>query len=307
METKFKFTVFTPTFNRAHTLQRVFDSLMRQTYRNFEWLIVDDGSSDGTQELVEKWMDAAWFLIRYEWQPNAGKHFAFNRGVELAEGELFLSIDSDDACVPHALERFIFHWQNIPTEGRSRFSAVTVLSENQHGQLNGDRFPKDILDSDPRELVYRYRLRGDKWGFHVTEVLRRFPFPLIEGLSYVPESIVWCAIGKRYRTRYVNERLLINFRLESSKNSLSSQSLATSSKGFAIREEIALTEDIDLFYLAPWVFAKRAANWTRFRLLAGQGFPSLKRLGSSYTKALVIAMAPLGVLMYLKDCVRSQS
>src|SRR5688572_23550113 len=106
----YTFTVFTPTHNRAHTLQRVYDSLRGQTFRDFEWLIVDDGSKDGTDRLAAAWARSADFEIRYRRQPNRGKHVAFNAGVRDARGELFLPLDSDDACVPRALERFIHHW-----------------------------------------------------------------------------------------------------------------------------------------------------------------------------------------------------
>ena len=103
------FTVFTPTYNRAHTLSRVYKSLADQTFKNFEWLIVDDGSTDGTKVLIEKWTEEASFPIRYFYQENQGKHIAHNLGVKKARGELFLSLDSDDTCVPEALERFNYH------------------------------------------------------------------------------------------------------------------------------------------------------------------------------------------------------
>ena len=103
------FTVFTPTYNRAYTLHRVYESLKAQTYRDFEWLIVDDGSNDNTRELIQKWQNESLFSIRYIYQQNSGKHIAFNRAVREAKGELFLTLDSDDACVEEALERFKYH------------------------------------------------------------------------------------------------------------------------------------------------------------------------------------------------------
>ena len=305
MNNSFIFTVFTPTYNRAGTLHRVFNSLMKQSFRDFEWLIVDDGSSDGTRELVQQWIVEAWFPIRYEWQPNAGKHLAFNRGVELAQGELFLSLDSDDACVPHALERFHDLWLGISDATRPGFSAVTVLSEDQHGNLNGERFPSDILDSDPRELLYVYQVPGEKWGFHRTSVLRQFLFPDIEGLNYVPECIVWNAIGKHYRTRYVNECLRIYYRGESSTSSLTSQSVIRSARGFVVREEFALSHDIDMFRFAPGLFLKRAANLTRFNLLAKRGVLNLNSVDSTLGKVLTLLMLPLGVMLFIKDRVRT--
>ena len=87
-----RFTVCTPTFNRAHTLDRVYDSLMAQTFKDFEWVIIDDGSSDRTKELVSEWQSEAPFPIRYEFQKNQGKHIAVNLGAQLAAGELFLVV-----------------------------------------------------------------------------------------------------------------------------------------------------------------------------------------------------------------------
>lgn len=184
------FTVFTPTYNRAHTLSRVHDSLRAQTFREFEWLIVDDGSTDGTGELVQKWSAEADYPIRYIWQENRGKHIAFNRAAAEARGELFLVLDSDDACVPEALERFHRHWRSIPLQERPRFSALTALCVDRHGNLIGTAFPQDVLDSDSIGIRYRHKLKGEKWGFHRTEVMRRFPFP--EGIerTYVLEGIV---------------------------------------------------------------------------------------------------------------------
>ena len=110
MNYRYVFTVFTPTFNRSLTLRRVYESLRLQTFRDFEWLIVDDGSTDCTKELVEKWRTESSFPIRYIYQENRGKPAAFNQGVQKAQGELFLTLDSDDACVPQALERLKYHW-----------------------------------------------------------------------------------------------------------------------------------------------------------------------------------------------------
>ena len=125
------FTVFTPTHDRAHTLVRVFSSLKAQTFRSFEWVIVDDGSTDKTETLVRSWISAVDFSISYHRQPQGGKHRATNRGVALAKGALFLTLDSDDACVPTALERLYHHWSQIPADDR----AGTIFS--RHIPLSG--------------------------------------------------------------------------------------------------------------------------------------------------------------------------
>jgi len=114
MNWQYRFTVFTPTSNRAHTLSRVYESLKRQTFRDFEWLIVDDGSTDNTREVVEGWQREKLFIIRYFWQKNAHKKVAFNRGVLEADGKFFITLDSDDEALPEALDILDRHWCNIP-------------------------------------------------------------------------------------------------------------------------------------------------------------------------------------------------
>ena len=183
---RYTFTIFTPTFNRAHTLQRVYTSLAQQTYRDFEWLVMDDGSTDNTSQLIESWKGESNFQIRYYKQVNMGQGVAFNRGVEHAEGELLLVLDSDDECVPHALEQLKHHWDAIDAQQRAGFSGVSVLCMDQNGNLVGDLFPKDVMDSDPLELRYRYKVKGEKWGFQRTDVLRRYPFPENLNQTYVP-------------------------------------------------------------------------------------------------------------------------
>ena len=198
----FKFTVFTPTYNRAHTIKRVYDSLCQQTFRDFEWLIIDDGSIDNTKELVKKWKSQANFPIRYEWQKNSGKHIAVNRAVWLAKGEFFLIADSDDAFVPEALEKFNYYWETIPIDDREGFVGVTVLCMYENGAIVGDLFPTSPFDSNSEEKFYRYKIKGDKWGSNRTDVLKLYPFPNVIGVKHVTLSCVWFRIAKQYKTRF---------------------------------------------------------------------------------------------------------
>lgn len=205
---KYRFTVFTPTFNRAYVLKGVFDSLMKQTFKDFEWLIVDDGSHDETKELVEKFISKSWFPIRYLYKKNGGKHTAFNRGVKKAKGELFLSFDSDDTCRSNALERFNYHWENIVKEGgEDSFTGVTSLCSDKKGNIIGDRFPEDVFDCNSIERHFKYKISGEKWGFHQTRILVKFPFKEFKNEKFITENTVWFEISKYYQTRYINEIL----------------------------------------------------------------------------------------------------
>lgn len=201
------FTVFTPTFNRAYTLPRVYESLKSQTFKNFEWLIVDDGSSDGTADLVKMWQNEGALTIRYFYQINRGKHIAINRGVSESYGELFLFTDSDDRLVPQALERLHFHWNNIPESQREKISGITFLCMYSDGKIVGNCFPADVVISDPVTFAIKYKLIGDKKGFHRTEILKQYPFPDFPGENFVPEGLVWNRISRDYKICFVNEAL----------------------------------------------------------------------------------------------------
>jgi glycosyltransferase involved in cell wall biosynthesis len=297
------FTVFTPTYNRAHTLPRVYQSLKEQTFRSFEWLIVDDGSTDGTYELISRWQrENTDFLIRYSWQQNKGKHVAFNRAVQESRAEFFLPLDSDDACVPEALERFKFHWDSISIEQRKLFTGVCALCCDQNGKIVGDYFPFNPTDSNSLEIHYRYKVKGEKWGFQRSEVLRQYPFPEVKGARYVPEGVVWSTIAKSYKIRFVNEALRIYF----IQNALSSDQITHSLShpyrnpiGGAYYYAFQLNEESTWFRYSPWVFFKSAANYVRFSLHSGIGIlRSLHKIRPTLAKGLFLVTLPIGGTVY---------
>ena len=260
------FTIFTPTYNRAHTLPRVYESLLKQTYRDFEWLIIDDGSEDGTQSLVNKWKVESPFPIRCFYQENSGKHIAFNRAVKEAFGELFSPLDSDDACVPHALKRLKQLWDEIPE--KNQFTGVCVLCEDQHGKLVGKPFPQPKMDSNSCEMLYKYGLKGEKWGFHRTAVLRSYPFPEIAKLKFIPESIIWHAIAKKYKIRFVNEILRIYYIDDANageeKTLTSSLSQQQSIQARILFYRWVLNNDASWIWNNPLIFIKYAFQYVRF-------------------------------------------
>jgi glycosyltransferase involved in cell wall biosynthesis len=293
MEAPF-FTVFTPTYNRRHTLSGVYNSLKAQTCQDFEWAIVDDGSSDGTAELVQEWQSAAPFPIRYAYQQNSGKHVAWNRGVNMARGEMFVILDSDDTCVPHALERFREAWLEIPEADRGRYSTVTALCAHPAGRMVGSAFPAAVVDAHTAVAQITIRGRGERWGMNRTDLLRRYLFPVYEGERFIPEAIVWNRLARGYSTRFVNEPLRI---YEPRIDGLSATMLrirVCSPQGTAITyRELA---ELDL----PLALRARAAvNCVRFSRHAHQSpIMSVTTLGTAVWLALAW---PAGVAMYLRD------
>jgi glycosyltransferase involved in cell wall biosynthesis len=296
------FTVFTPTRDRAHTLRRVYDSLRAQTLRDFEWLVIDNDSSDGTEALIEGWRAEADFPIRYYRQPNRGLTVSWNRGVREAAGQFFLALASDDSCVPETLERFLHHWQTIPPDQRARYSGVAALCQYEDGTLAGEPFPRSPMDSDALELAFRWKVGGEKWGFQRTDVMRRFPFPVIDDyLAYIPESIVWRAIAREYRERYVNEVLRVFWNDEPS--SLARPKVPwANAPGAALEARIFLDHDAAWFRYAPLKVYMKAARYARWSFHLGlSAVDQAGQLSSPTGRLLWLAALPFGWLMYFAE------
>jgi glycosyltransferase involved in cell wall biosynthesis len=299
---QYVFTVFTPTYNRRHTLHRVYESLKAQTYRDFEWLIVDDGSTDNTCELVEQWQQENLVPIRYIYQENSHKHIAFNRGVREAKGELFLTFDSDDSCEPQALERFKYHWDAIPLDQKEKFSAVTCLCKDRDGKIIGSLFPFNPTDSDSLEIHYRFKVKGEKWGFHRTDVLRQFPHHVEEIMGfYIPESVLWNKIAKKYKTRFVNEALRMYWTDQPSimRNTQHQKKKAV---GGEIYYSNVLNEETEWFRFAPLIFWRSAVLYSRYSFHLGTKISQqIVNIKTPIGKILWLIALPVGYLVYLKD------
>jgi len=295
------FTVFTPTFDRADTLPAVRASLDAQTLRDFEWLVVDDGSRDATPALLAGWRGATGFPLRAVRQDNAGKHVAINRAVALAAGAWFVILDSDDTCVPDALERFRRHWETVPASARGGFSGVTARCMDESGRIVGDPLPAPVVDGTPMDVRYRWGVRGEMWGFMRTEVLRAHPFPEDVRGSYVPESVVWNRIGRHYRTRFVDEPLRV-YR-STADESLTRPADPSRHADPNYRFNLAtLTEDLDYFRFAPATFLRAAVHLVRFGLHAGRGLSRQRGdLPRGLARGLWALAVPLGWAAYRRD------
>lgn len=201
-------TVFTPAYNRAYILPALYASLKRQTVKDFEWLAVDDGSSDETPALFAAWQNEEnAFPIVYVRQENGGKHRAINRGVQLARGELFLIIDSDDYLVDTAIETILKWAKTLPDGGK--WGGVAGLRIHADGTPIGASFKSEFVDATSLERE-KFHIDGDKAEVFYTEVLRKFPFPEFEGEKFVTESVVWYAIAAEgYRLRWFNEPVIV--------------------------------------------------------------------------------------------------
>lgn len=186
-------TFFTPTYNRAHILHRCYESLCGQTSFNFKWLIVDDGSSDGTGEIVKKWIaQETRFEIAYHYKPNGGLHTAFNYAVEAADTELFVCFESDDVFTADAMSIIEKKWAEI--QGSDCVGFITLCRDMQ-GEPIGGRFPEEI-----KTVLYRDHRRiapGDKQYVFRTDALKKvFPMPSFPGEKYFDPKFRFFALDE---------------------------------------------------------------------------------------------------------------
>lgn len=205
-----RITVFTPAYNRGYIIEKLYRSLQRQSFRDFEWIVVDDGSTDNTETLFKSFMqEDNDFPIIYIKTENGGKHRAINKGVSLAKGELFFIVDSDDHITDDALEIIDEMERSIPVEEKAGFGGVAGQRGYDHTTAIGKTFEGDILDITSLERD-KCNVTGDKAEVFYTDIMRKYPFPEIDGEKFVTECVVWDKIANDgYKLRFFNRIIMI--------------------------------------------------------------------------------------------------
>ena len=209
---KYRFSVWTATYNRKKLLKRVYNSLLSQTFKDFEWIIIDDGSTDNTEDVVKEFIeDGILKSIRYIKKENGGKHTAWREATKLFIGKYVVTIDSDDYLVPNALEIFDKYWNELENSSEyNDFWEVKARAIYEDGTLVGRPLSKPIIDAHANEISYKTNLFSDLHGCRKAVVLRneaKVPdsFLYEEHCSNFQESIRWFRAGRTFKTRYVEE------------------------------------------------------------------------------------------------------
>ena len=204
-----RITVFTPTYNRAYIIKNLYNSLLEQDFRDFEWVVVDDGSTDETESLFQRFQREASFPIQYRKVENGGKQRAINKGVSMAKGELFFTVDSDSYLPKNALSMIDKVEKTIPIEEKSKFAGVCGLRGFVQGGIIGKTFDGEFLDITNLDRR-KNGIFGDKAEVLYTQILKKYPFPEFEGEKFVTEAVVWDRIAyEGYKTRFFNEIVYI--------------------------------------------------------------------------------------------------
>lgn len=227
-------TIFTPTYNRAYRLPDLYKSLQKQTCKDFEWLVVDDGSTDNTSELFEQWQtEENSFPIRYFKQPNGGKHRAINRGVKEAHGEFFFIVDSDDQLTDDAVEQINLLVPQV--NANPKICGMCFRCKDlKTKEIIGALFPNDGMLASSLEWVYKYKIDGDKSEVINTKILRKYPFPEFDGENFVPEALIWNRIADSYRMICKNKSIYLCEYLPDGLSMGFNRNLKRNPKGFGL-------------------------------------------------------------------------
>ena len=232
-------TVFTPTYNRKHLLPRLYESLKNQTVKDFVWLVIDDGSTDGTENLVRSWQQENIIEIQYHYKENGGMHTAHNTAYALIITELNVCIDSDD-CMPEiAVKVILENWDK--TGNKEAVSGLVALDADLTGKIIGCNLPENVTQGSYYDLYEKYKCRGDKKFILKTVELKKYQFyPEFENERLVPLGILYIMMGETKPFVFINEIVcLVEYQAQGSSNTIIKQYFE-SPQGFAYARKMRL-------------------------------------------------------------------
>lgn len=271
-------TIFTPAFNRAATLPRLYESLRDQTCYDFEWLIIDDGSTDDTARIVGQYIQEKAFPVRYYWKENGGKHTAYNMALEMASGKWFFCVDSDDFLVPDAVERLAAVTQTLNQQ-----QGIVAYKKDTAETLLSGRFPEGVRFSKFNELVMRYGCKGEFSLIFPSELARRFPFPVFSGERFVTESVVYDRISPECEMRLLPQVITVCEYQDDGYSQNANMVMARNPGGFCLY----FMQRIDLmpsflskvvcagkYWCFRWISQNKTLHYAgKHRLICGLGWP----------------------------------
>ncbi|MGM8364844.1 glycosyltransferase family 2 protein [Virgibacillus sp. W0181] len=280
-------TVFTPTYNRAYCLATCYESLKRQTSKDFKWLIIDDGSTDHTKQLVQDWIAEEQFEIIYMWQENQGMHGAHNTAYERIDTELNVCIDSDDYMPDDAVEKIVMFWKKY---GSTAVSGIIGFDADTSNHLIGTTLPEQLQTSTLFGLYNTHRVRGDKKLVYRSELTKKYPYPIYKNERYVGLAYKYYMLDLDYEMLLMNEVLChVEYMPDgSSKNML--HQYRNNPKGFSFYRKQLMT----LPFAGTLFQFRQAIHYVSSSLLAKNAsfFKETPR------KGMTLAAIPIGVALY---------
>lgn len=281
-----KITVFTPTYNRAYCLDVLYKSLCTQTSKDFLWLVIDDGSTDNTKELIANWQAENKIEIQYFYKKNGGMHTAHNVAYQNIDTELNICIDSDDSMPKNAIERILFLWE---TYGNERFAGIIGLDETVSGKIIGTSFPENLKSCKYHLLAKDYHVFGDKKIIYRTEITKKIKkYPEFPGEKFVP-LFYPIIIDKAYDLLCFNEVFcIVDYKEDGSTLNIYNQ-YYKNPKGFSY------SRTIEMAYFSKWSLRFKSAIHYVATSLLSRDFSFLLK---SNKKIMTLFAIPFGIILY---------
>ncbi|PTM08487.1 MAG: glycosyltransferase [Bacteroidetes bacterium] len=280
-------TVFTPTYNRAYCLHLLYESLLRQTSDDFEWLIIDDGSSDNTEALVQEWINEEKVKISYHYKENGGMHTGHNVAYSLINTELNVCIDSDDYLPSDGIEKMLSLWKK---HGSETYAGLIGLDVSTKDIIIGNQFPPDLKECKYSELSYKYGVVGDKKIVYVTEVVKKYePYPVFEDEKFVPLYLP-IIIDHDYKLLCFNEIFcIVDYQLDGSTLNIYNQYFKNP-KGFSQLRKIEM-----IYFPFYFLKLKSSIHYIATSIMSR----NWKFLWESPKKLYTFFSIPFGIALYL--------
>ncbi|WP_251712574.1 glycosyltransferase family 2 protein [Lactococcus ileimucosae] len=284
----YSLTILTPTYNRAYVLPKLYESLTGQTNLEFTWLVVDDGSSDNTEELINEFIKEEKIKIVYIKQENGGKHRALNTGAKAVTTDAVFVVDSDDYLTSDAVETILSSW-NIVKE--NALMGISLLRGYSETEVIGEEFPENYLIKNFNEVRYNMGIKGDKAEIIDAEIMKSSPFPDIPSERFMSEGVAWKEMAKKGDSLFINKIIYITEYLEDGYTSSGRMLLINNPLGAMLNAKMAMTDEFTLK-----VRLRNALLYIAYGYVAHKNRKEIVQ--ESGQKALVQSLLPFGWLFY---------
>lgn len=290
----YRFSVCTPTYNRSNRLTQLYNSLKRQKFNNFEWIIIDDGSIDDTQKIIQTFIEEGDIDIKYIKKNNGGKHTAVNKGIKIASGELFIVVDSDDYLCDDALYILNEEWQRV--RDKNDIGGIVALCEDEKDNIIGSEIPSKYDEIKFSDLYYKHNVKGDKAVMFTTDIMKRYMCPEPKDIKFISEAVIWDKISKKYKVKCINKviKKCEYLRDGYTKGKPNIELI----KGMGESYLLYINENLHPFKLYPFIWIRNHLNLIRFGLVIKENY--LTRITKMKSKITCILLFPVGYVLYIR-------
>lgn len=286
-----KITILTPTYNRLKYLNKLYESLKKQTNKNFEWFIIDDGSEDGTDHETNKWIKDEIINIKYMYKENGGKHKALNAAIKNINTVLTFIVDSDDWLTEDAIEIVEYYYNKY--KDNKKIGGFSFLRKYTDGKINGREFPENELIDNYINVRINANMLDDKAEVYYTEILKQYPFPEFEGEKFISEDVIWIPIAKKYDMVHINKAIYVGEYLDGG--------LTKSDKKIKVHSPLGMMEHAKVLMYKECCFRSKCKGTILYTIY---GLIANKKLLGIYKqirqKFLFIVLLPISIILYQK-------